>query len=47
MKKENDKFTYNSNKGLSKVSEKEYLDLLLGTIDSKKEKNPKDEQAKK
>lgn len=47
MKKENDKFTYKSSEGLSKVSEKEYLDLLLGTIDSKKEKKSKDEQAKK
>lgn len=46
MKKENDKFTYKSSEGLSKVSEEEYLDLLLDTIDSKKEKKSKDEKSK-
>lgn len=43
MEREENRFTYDSNVGLSEVTEKEYIDSILEKTDNKSEKESKDE----
>lgn len=44
MEKEKNRFTYDSNVGISEITEKEYIDSILEKTDNKSEKESKNEQ---